>query len=331
MRNFMRTTIVISSFGCILVAGAAMHLQAIAQNQIARPNNSSFHLAAAANPVNPLPPLRSADRQELDYILQQAKAGKLAQSSFGELVQSIAREFRGYTYEADLLDRQEPETLHISLKKFDCVLFVEAMLGLARTIGMTAPAAPHHPATSNTETIFVQNMETQRYRDGKRHDYCSRLHYFSDWIRENQRQGLVQDLGEQLGGIPLDKSLHFMSQNWQKYPRLVTNPDNRRCIQAMEQQIGFVNQRYIPTDRIRQIYPQLQAGDIIAVATREAGLDVTHTGLVYKHSDGRAGMIHAAPQVGVILSIDLQQYLERLGSDSIGILVARPLDPKSRQ
>ena len=39
-----------------------------------------------------------------------------------------------------------------------------------------------------------------RYRGGKRRGYASRLHYFSEWISDGARRGLVRDLGAELGG-----------------------------------------------------------------------------------------------------------------------------------
>jgi hypothetical protein len=318
----MRSAIAILGLGGVLLAGAAIHRQAIAQNQaVPIPQVTQSPQTFTIKPP-PKTTLSQRDRQEFDYIIGLAKAGKLPESSFGELVQAIATEFKGYGYTADLLDQREPEALNISLKQFDCVLFVEAMLGLARTV----------QDQDYAEATFVNGMEAQRYRDGKLGNYCSRLHYFSEWILENQRQGRLQDLGEVLGGIPLDKSLDFMSVNWRKYPRLVAQSGNRDCIQAMEQQLGQVNLRYVPTDRIHDAYPQLQPGDIVAIATSARGLDVTHTGLVYRRGEGNVGLIHAAPSVGVIVSPDLQRYVERLGgeamadgrSETIGILVARP-------
>jgi hypothetical protein len=312
----MRTTIVITGFGCVLLT-AAIHLQAVAQNQprVTAPNKPTPSPSIAA-PSGPK--LSTHDRKEFNYILGQAKSGKLPQANFGELVQAIATEFRGYAYEADSLDQTEPETLKISLKKFDCVLFIEAVLGLAQTISTQ---------TDRPEAQFIQTMQSQRYRNGAINGYCSRLHYFSDWILTNQKQGLVRDLGDELGGIPFNQPLNFISQNWQKYPRLKANPANRQCINAMEQQLGTVTLRYVPTDRIHQIYSQLQSGDIVAVATRIPGLDVTHTGLVHRQND-QVGLIHAAPNVGVIVSADLQTYIERLGPDVIGIMVARPIAPQ---
>jgi hypothetical protein len=67
----------------------------------------------------------------------------------------------------------------------------------------------------------------------------------------------------------------------------------------------------------------LKPGDIVAIATDLPGLDVTHTGFVYRNPDGSVGLIHAAPGSGVKISRDLQTYTERV-EHAIGILVARP-------
>jgi Protein of unknown function (DUF1460) len=305
----MRTAIVIASFGTVFLLSAAVHLSAIAQNQKPIQNQPiALKPTVVKTQIPELPSLNAGDRREFNYI----QAKKFNSTSLGSLVQAIATEFKGYPYAADLLDQREPEALKISLQKFDCVLFVEAMLGLARTM-------------NQPEANLVETMQAQRYQNGQMQGYCSRLHYFSAWLSENERQGRIQDLGESLGGIPLGKSLDFMSANWQKYPRLANNPDNRTCIQTMEQQLGPVNRRYVPTDRVRQIYPQLQAGDIVAMVTRIQGLDVTHTGLVYQSAAGEIGLIHAAPNAGVIVSPDLQNYLQQLGNEVLGIFVSRPI------
>uniref|UniRef100_A0ACD5GRR4 N-acetylmuramoyl-L-alanine amidase-like domain-containing protein n=2 Tax=Desertifilum TaxID=1185872 RepID=A0ACD5GRR4_9CYAN len=118
-----------------------------------------------------------------------------------------------------------------------------------------------------------------------------------------------------------------MSQHRSSYPQLVDNSANYRCIQAMEASIAHQKINYIPQDQIRQRYPQLQPGDIIAVATDIPGLDVTHTGLVYRHPNGNIGLIHASPVGEVTIAEDLQNYISNVES-AIGILVARPLDPR---
>jgi Protein of unknown function (DUF1460) len=307
----MRKLIVFGVLGSALGGAGALYLGPIAQNQVVPPVQARS-VRASSGPL-----LSPADRQEFNFILKQVQTGKIPRQGFGPMVQAIAQEFRGYAYEPDSLDRSEPEVLNLSLKRFDCVLFVEAMLGLTRTMSQDGP----------TEANFVGQMQAQRYRDGKVDGYCSRLHYFSDWILENQRQGRVRDLGDELGGIPLNRSLNYMSQHAQKYPRMAASASNRACIQSMEENLGEVNLRYVPTDRIDQITAQLEPGDIVAVVTNIPGLDVTHTGLVYRSGNGAVGLIHAAPSVGVIVSPDLQRYVGRLGNQVIGILVARPLSP----
>ena len=50
--------------------------------------------------------------------------------------------------------------------------------------------------------------------------YCSRLHYFSDWINENQKRGNLENITQKLGGITLNRKLNFISQNRRLYPQL---------------------------------------------------------------------------------------------------------------
>ena len=57
------------------------------------------------------------------------------QNSFkGNIVQQVALEFLGAEYQAGLLDRTLQETLIISLRQFDCLLFVETVLAIANNI-----------------------------------------------------------------------------------------------------------------------------------------------------------------------------------------------------
>jgi hypothetical protein len=139
----------------------------------------------------------------------------------------------------------------------------------------------------------------------------------------------VRDRTAELGGIPLHKTLNFMSSNWQKYPRLKNNEANRQCILVMEKQIALETRshplQYIPSSKIRSIYPLLKAGDIIAVTTDIQGLDTTHTGFVYPTSNG-IGLIHASPSGKVKVSPDLQRYVEGV-DHAIGIMVASPTHP----
>ena len=262
--------------------------------------------------------LAKSDQIIFQKLTDTAIARNWQTRSMGEITQAIAEQFLGTPYEDGLLDRSANETLVTSLQEFDCVLFVETVLALARGMVM----ADHSSQT------FTKYLQQQRYENGEINGYCSRLHYFSFWIEDNQRRGIVTDITKDLGGISLDKKLNFMSVNWQKYPKLVANEKEHRCIEQMEARLNATTLNYIPTDQIRNRYAELKSGDILAIATRIPGLDVTHTGFVYRGANGEVGIIHAAPGRGVKISPDLEAYLNRV-ENAIGVMVARPIEPRS--
>lgn len=263
-------------------------------------------------------PLSKSDEVIFQRIMKQAIDQNWYQRSISDVIQKLSARFLGTPYAEHLLDQSEQETLFTSLRQFDCVLFVETVLAMARGIVNNDDS----PAT------FAKHLQEQRYENGTIDGYCSRLHYFSYWIEDNQRRGIVTDITASLGGVPLNKTLNFMSTHWRNYPKLVKSETEHRCIERMEAKLNSRQIDYIPTARIRQVYDRLQPGDIVAIATRIPGLDVTHTGLVYRSSNGEMGLIHAAPGSGVKISADLQTYVSRV-EDAIGILVARPAERRS--
>lgn len=247
-------------------------------------------------------------------VMEYARSHKSHQRPLGEIIQAIAQSFLGTAYKAGLLDQSKEETLVVTLNKFDCVLFVETVLAIARGVAVQDYSFER----------FVNHIREQRYWDGQMNGYCSRLHYFSEWIYDNEKRGTVKNIGQELGGVPLNKKLNFMSSHRQSYPRL--NDDaTYQCILQREAKLDGVTFDYIPTNQIRGVYDQLQPGDIVAIATNIPGLDVTHTGLVYRHPDGNIGLIHASPIGQVTIAPDLQRYVGKV-EKAIGILVARPVE-----
>ncbi len=262
-------------------------------------------------------PLDEKDSAQFERIMQNARSQSLHNRPMGEIVQAIAQQLLGSPYEGNLLDRSSQEMLVVSLTRFDCVLFVETVLALARGVAVQ----------DYSYQTFASHLQNQRYRDGKLDGYCSRLHYFSEWIVDNQRRGNVLNIAAELGGVSFPKMLNFMSTHRSSYPQLVDD-STYRCVQQMESSLNPLTLDYIPQSQIRQHYAQLRPGDIVAIATDIPGLDVTHTGLVYRHEDGSLGLIHAAPDSGVKISPDLQSYVSNV-ENRIGVLVARPTDPRS--
>ena len=262
--------------------------------------------------------LSTLDEIKFQRVMDYARDRHLYQRPIGEVMQAISEQLLDTPYQENLLDETPNETLTLSLQKFDCVLFIESVLAMTRGI----------VEQDYSVSAFVDHIREQRYVNGEMNGYCSRLHYFSQWLADNQKRTIVKDLTSDLNGVPIDKTLNFMSVHWQVYPQLAHSVANRQCISEMESKLDSASLRYIPTQQIQSTYAALDAGDVIAIATKVPGLDVTHTGLVYRSPSGQLGLIHAAPVRGVMISPDLQRYVARLDG-AIGILVARPIDPRS--
>ncbi len=265
-------------------------------------------------------PVESASEDlKFEQVMQGARSKNLSRRPLSEIISVVAEQLIGTPYVAGLLDQSSEETLVVSLAGFDCVLFIETVLAIARGIAVQ----------DYTYEGLEKRVEEQRYRDGKLTDYCSRLHYFSDWIYDNSKRGLVENITPSLGGIPLNQTLNFMTEHRQSYPQLADD-ENYNCIRQVEAKLKDVPLTYIPQDKISTLYDRLQPGDIIATATDIAGLDVTHTGLVYQSQDGKMSFIHASPSGEVTVSPDLQSYVQAV-EGQIGIIVARPLDTRPQR
>jgi hypothetical protein len=248
-------------------------------------------------------------------LMRMAIARQLSEKQIDIILQTVAEQFLGASYQAGLLDKSDRETLLISLDRFDCVLFVETVLALTQNIA----------AKQESYWNFENRILNIRYRDGILQGYCSRLHYFSDWLDNNQKRGNLQNLTVDLGGIPLNKKINFMSSHRHLY-RQLKEEANYQCIVGVEEKLNTLKINYIPTQNIKSIYPRLRKGDIIAIVTNIPGLDVTHTGLIYKTSEGNIGLIHASPIGKVAIAPDLQRYTSKV-ENAIGIIVARPIAP----
>lgn len=259
--------------------------------------------------------LSSEDMAIFESVSRYATERSLERETMGDSIQSLAEYFLGLPYQGHQLDQSDREVLSVNLQTFDCVIFVETMLALAQNFAVQDYSVP----------TFLESMQAQRYRNGDIDGYCSRLHYFTDWIRENERQGRVSDITAELGGIAVQKQLDFMTSHREAYPQLVDNDENFRCIAEMEAALSPAELTYIPTAEIPGIYQELQAGDIIAIATSLPGLDVSHTSFIHRSEDGRLGVIHS-DIYGVQIESDLQQFIES-APNAIGVIIARPTQP----
>ena len=226
--------------------------------------------------------------------------------------------YEPYTLEAYLraAGNSSIEPLTLSLTRFDCVTLVEACLALSRV------AAGQRPPTWKG---FGQEVERMRYRGGVRRGYTSRLHYFSEWIADGHKRGLVRDIGSELGGAEDARPLRFMTAHRAKYPALGDDGVFQE-VQAIERRLDGRPRHVIPTKRIPQVVNRIETGDVLAFATEIPGLDVTHTALAYHDARGIVRVLHAPLSGGVVevTGATLPEYVAAIRR-STGILVARPL------
>ena len=247
-----------------------------------------------------------------------------AKTPLGRATVRVGEQAVGTPYESSTLEQYlkaggKPaslEPLTLSLTRFDCVTLVESCLAIARVA--RARGTP-------TWERFGREVERMRYRGGTRGDYTSRNHYFSEWISDGARRGLVRDLGAELGGVEDVRPLRFMTEHRASYPALADD-GVYRAIGEMERRLDDQPRRVIPTARIADVAERIQTGDVLAFATSIPGLDVSHSAMAYRDRDGVLRVLHAPLSGGSveITKRTLPEYVEAI-KRSTGILVARPL------
>jgi hypothetical protein len=238
-----------------------------------------------------------------------------AATRVGEL--AAGTPYEAHTLEAYIRDRGDPsaEPLTLSLTRFDCVTLVEACLAVARASQTGAPASWE---------AYGHEVERMRYRSGLRRGYASRLHYFSEWIEDGERRGLVQDLGQKLGGVEDRRPLRFMTSHRESYPALAEGTVFRE-IEAIERRLDDRPRYVIPADRIVEVADRIESGDVLAFATGITGLDVSHAAFAYRDEAKTLRVLHAPLSGGVVevTAKTLPAYVAAIRR-STGILVARP-------
>lgn len=229
----------------------------------------------------------------------------------------------GTPYEANTLEAylrgggsaSSTEPMMLSLTRFDCVTLVESCLAVARVA---------RNAGAPSWKRFEREMERMRYRGGSRGSYASRLHYFSEWIADGERRGLLRDLGRTLGGVVDARPLRFMTEHRSSYVALA-DENVLQSIVAMERRLDEHPRTLIPTARIPDVSDGIETGDVLAFATAIPGLDVTHAAFAFRDEQKTLRVLHA-PLAGGSVEVSratLPEYVAALRR-STGILVARP-------
>ena len=261
-------------------------------------------------------------------------------TNFGDLVARIGERFVGAPYEPHTLELPGPERLVINLEVLDCVTFVENVLVLARLAWSASPGLADARRTGTAtpsgladdpdgfQAAYRDQLTRLRYRGGVLDGYTSRLHYFSEWIADNEASGLVDAISRELGGVADGSAIDFMSSHPDAY-RQLADPDVVAEIARMEARLGLVERYYIPAGAIDAASDGIRDGDVIAATSTVEGLDIAHTGIAL-WQDGVLRLLHA-PLVGSHVQISEESLAERIGriGGQDGIMVARPLAPGS--
>ena len=176
------------------------------------------------------------------------------------------------------------ESLVIRFDGFDCVTYVEMVLALAG---------------SRTADEFSDALREMRYIDGKV-AWHSRNHYMLDWIKNNQRRGIVKNI---TNGPP-------------------TVTKTRRLSLIKELPAKTVTFRVFPKQALTRIRRLLETGDITLFASTRRNLDVFHLGIIIKRGED-LWLRHASRTAGQVIEQPLANFLK--AQRMSGIILLRPL------
>jgi hypothetical protein len=245
-------------------------------------------------------------------IIEYSKKEKLSEKTIPEIEISIAHYFLSTPYVAKTLEKEGNEHLIINLKELDCTTFVENVVSLSNCI---------KNKTTNFEN-FCKVLTKFRYRNGKIISYPYRLHYFSDWLLDNEKKHLISIVSNKFGIKTFDSTVNYMSTHALNYIQL-KNDKFVKEIAEIEKEISQAQLKFVPKEKIYEIEKHIQNGDIIAITTTIKGLDIAHVGIAY-FVNKRLHLFHASSsQKKVVISEKtLQDYLKGQTKNN-GIIVAR--------
>jgi hypothetical protein len=215
----------------------------------------------------------------------------------GERVVQISARFLGIPYRANTLGGgpDTPEQLTTRLDAVDCFTLLDYVEALRRSAT---------PAEFRTHLIEV------RYRDGII-AWDHRRHFFTDWVAAPG--GPVVNLTAKIGGKSTQQTLKQLNRR----------PDGTLYLPGVAVQERPV--RFIPADALDDsVFNRLRPGDYLGIYAPEAGLDVSHVGIVVR-TDDQLLLRHASSRraAGRVIDSDLRSYL----ADKPGIIILRPVAP----
>lgn len=255
--------------------------------------------------TNADPIIPSRDSSLLIEKIQLARTG----STVAEKTFKVAQSFLGTPYVLGCLDRTREEKLTVNLRELDCWTFVENSVAIAL-------------AGEQGFAAYLEELRQLRYWGGTIDGYGSRIHYFTGWILQAQKNGILQDVTTTIGGVPYDKKFGYISARKAKYPK-ISDPTVLQDIRNAEKRINSHKWFYIPKKDIAHAEHLIQEGDIICMTSFKPDLDIAHQGFAVK-KDGHIHLMHASSLAGrvIVAKLPLAQYTAAQRGQT-GIIVVR--------
>lgn len=230
----------------------------------------------------------------------------------------LARQFLGVPYVAHTLEVNDDERMVVNTRQLDCTTLVETVAALK----LCTQAGKHGFAD------YLNALRQLRYRQGRMAGYPSRLHYFTDWIRDKVAMQLVTDIQQPNPPFSAVQTVNvdYMSTHTSAYKALKASAALVPEIRAAEQSLTGMKVRYIPKRSLRNsalLRKVIKDGDILAITCNKKGLDIAHLGFAVWRSNGlhllNASMIHKKV---IEEPMTLYQYMQKHKTHT-GIRVVR--------
>ena len=229
-------------------------------------------------------------QDQFNRLVSKAKAGNWKALPIGERTAAVGQALVGTRYKHFTLEIDNRiESPSANFQGMDCWTFFEIALSFARML--------NEPESNWTPERLLHYIEMDRYRGGEcTGDYLSRLHYLEDWLYDNNRRGLVEDLTRDLGGRSVPHSAREMTAGWRHYRYLAANRSLLGPLARMEANVSSRPLYEIPKSQVARIEPKLRSGDIIGIISRDRGglRSTAHVGLAFRTSDGVLHFMHAS-------------------------------------
>ena len=236
------------------------------------------------------------DRVSIEKWLQEAVS--LSKDSCRTL--HFAKKMLGVPYVAGTLDGNEEEQLVVLVDSLDCTTFVETVLAFCIA----------DKRGERDYEGFKKALTQIRYRDGILNGYTSRLHYFSDWIRNNEQMGFVKECtSETACSQPKELWLDFMTTHVDSYLPMKKNPELVKEMASHEKNWQGTVVSYIPKEKLN-LPPEglkIKDGDVLALVTNIKGLDVVHVGFAF-WKDNQLHLLHASSSAKKVIEDPKTQY-----------------------